>query len=379
MKYGCFCGGVLLVWCLACGSLWAQEASSSNSPIEFILNPVKEGFSCSLPGTRRAAEVSFKKEPAYSGKEVYRHALRFGDGPSDFIGVGCDAEANTLHIDRNRNLDLTDDGPGVKAADTFGPGYCEFNDVTIELTHGDIPVSYVLDISVYGDYFSPSIRSGWKGDIEIGGKPCSMGVADNLDGIFDGGDSFLFDHERHKKARLSFGKADELPLPRWFFFEGQNYRMESAFRVLDGAAALAVTLTPITEGLMDISFEGQAVSRVLFAGKEDVYGMLDWPVPAMRIPEGVYTLSRVDVLDSFYGHPEDGAELKAGGNTVLKAGGPLNQEVRVARAGATLNMNYILKGMGDTPYNTDSNDVNAALFAVYKDGRVIETGTFEYG
>jgi hypothetical protein len=155
--------------------------------------------------------------------------------------------------------------------------------------------------------------------------------------------------------------------------------MESAFRVLDGATALAVTLTPITEGLMDITFEGQAVSRVLLAGKDDSYGMLDWPLPAMRIPEGVYTPYRVDVLDSFYAHPEDGAELKAGGNTILKAGGPLNQEVRVARSGGSLNMDYVLKGMEDTQYDSDRGSDERAEYAVYKDGQVIQTGQFEYG
>lgn len=379
MRYTRYCGWILLTWCLACGSVPAQEISPSTAPLEFMLRPVKEYFFCSLPEARRAAEVSFKKEPSYSGKSLYRHAIRFGDGPSDFIGVACDAAANTLYIDRNRNLDLTDDGPGVMAADTFGPGYCEFNDVTIELTHGDMPVSYLLDINVYGDYFSPSVRSGWKGDLEIAGKACSIGVADNLDGVFDGGDTFVFDHERHRAARLPFGDEDELPLPRWFLFEGQNYHMESTFRVLDGETALAVTLTPITEGLMDISFEGQAVSRVLLAGKDDSYGMLDWPLPAMRIPEGVYIPYRVDVLDTFYGHPEDGAELKAGGNTVLKAGGPLNQEVRVARSGGSLNMDYVLKGMDDTQYDSDRGSDERAGFAVYKDGRVIETGQFEYG
>lgn len=379
MKYIGFCGWILLAWCLACGSVPAQEGSPSSSPLEFTLRPVKEGFFCSLSQSRRAAEVSFKKEPAYSGKSVYRHALRFGDGPSDFIGVACDAEANTLYIDRNRNLDLTDDGPGINAADSFGPGYCEFNDVTIEMIHGDMPVSYVLDITVYGDYFSPSVRSGWTGDIELAGKACSMGIADNLDGVFSPDDSFIFDHERHRAARLSFGEVDELPLPRWFLFEGQNYRMESACRVLDGETALTVTLTPITEGMMDITFEGQAVSRVLLAGRDGSYGMLDWPATAMRIPEGVYTPSRVDVLDSFYGHPEDGAELKADGNTLLKAGGPLNQKVRVARSGATLNMNYILKGMEDTQYDSDRGSDDRAEFAIYKDGQVIKTGQFEYG
>lgn len=379
MRYTRYCGWILLTLWLACVSVQAQEASPSSAPLEFVLRPVKEGFLCSLPETRRAAEVSFKKEPSYSGKEVYRHALKFGDGPTDFIGVAFDAAVNTLYIDRNRNLDLADDGPGVKAADTFGPGYCEFSGVTIEMVHGDMPVSYLLDINVYGDYFSPSVRSGWKGNIEIAGKPCLMGIADNLDGAFSPDDSFIFDHERHREARLPFGEVDEELLPQWFLFEGQLYRMEVAFRVQEGETVLAVTLTPITEGLMEIAFEGQNVSRVVLAGQDDVYGILEWPVPAMRIPEGVYTPNQVYVLDSFYGQPEAGEALKPDGNTLLKVGGPLNPKVVVTRSGAALNMYYVLEGVEGAPYEPDSESENRAKFAIYKDGRPIKTGQFEYG
>lgn len=369
MRYA-FCGvGVLLAWCLVCGGAPAQEDSPSSSSLEFILRPVKEGFYCSLPSVSRTAEVSFKKEPAYSSGRVYRHAFKLGDGPADFIGAAYDEKEDVLYVDKNRNLDLTDDGPG----------YSDFNGVTIELIHGDIPVSYVLDIDIYGDYCDATVISGWKGDVEIGGKRCSMWVADNLNGVFNYGDRFVFDHERHREARLAFGKTDEVPLPRWVYFEGQIYRMDHAFRVVDGETALAVTMTPVTEGLMDIAFEGQAVSRILLQNEDDDYGMLDWPVPAMRIPDGVYTPTRIDVLDSFCGYPETGEKLKAGENILLKAGGPLNQEVAVARRGATLNMEYALKGLGDTPYNPDSEEDNAAEFAVYQNGRKIETGRFRYG
>ena len=371
-----YCGGILLVCVMACGSVLAQEATPSAVPLEFILRPVKEGFCCSLFREDRGAEVSFKKEPVYSSSKINRHALRFGDGPADFIGVACDVAANTLYIDRNRNLDLTDDGPGVKTSENF---YCEFRDVTLELTHEDVSIGYVLDIDIFGDYCNPIVRSGWKGDIELAGKPCSMGIADNLDGAFSPDDSFIFDHERHRAARLSFGEVDEELLPQWFLFEGQVYRMEVAFRVQEDETALAVTLTPITEGLMEITFEGQNVSRVVLAGKDDIYGILEWPVPVMRIPEGVYTPNQVYVLDSFLGQPENVEELKSGGNTLLKVGGPLSPKVVASRSGAALNMNYVLEGVEGASYEPDSESENRAKFAIYKDGRPIKTGQFEYG
>ena len=371
-----YCGGILLACILACGSVSAQEATPSTTPLEFILRPVKEGFYCSLVSDGRTAEVSFKKEPVYSSSKIYRHALRLGDGPADFIGVACDMAANTLYIDKNRNLDLTDDDPGVKVPEDF---YCQFRDVTIELTYEGVSIGYVLDIDFFGDYCNPVVRSGWKGDIEIAGKACSMGIADNLDGAFSPDDSFIFDHERHRAARLSFGEVDEELLPQWFLFEGQLYRMEVAFRVQEGETVLAVTLTPITEGLMEITFEGQNVSRVVLAGKDDIYGILEWPVPVMRIPEGVYTPNQVYVLDSFLGQPEAGEALKPGGNTLLKVGGPLSPKVVASRSGATLNLNYILEGVEGASYEPDSESENRAKFAIYKDGRPLKTGQLEYG
>lgn len=369
-----------LTLCLLCPGAWTQEETASDNALEFILSPVHEGFSV-YTGWHEA-EVAYRKEPAYAGTAVRRGAIRFGVDRSDFIGLAYDVTANRLYIDRNRNLDLTDDGPPVPGDEDSGPGRQAFSNVTIELTHGAIPVQYTLDIifTRYSMYFM--VRSGWKGEIEIRGKSRVMGIADDLDGLFDASDSFRFHHERHDEARLPYGGMNEMQLPKWLHFEGQSYFIEPAFHVQDNATALAVTLTPVTDDVMDIAYKGQFVSRVqLLEHKEDRFalGLLDWPTGAMRIPRGVYSPYRVDLLDSFYGYPQGVARLDPDGITTLQTGGPIRQEISVRRTGARLNLGYALRGVDKTAYRPVQAHQNPPRFAVYRGNRRVGAGQFEYG
>ncbi len=374
--------GMAVVLCLFCAGIQAQDESEAADAHAFILRPVETGFFVSPEGVGRGDEVAFKQEPAYAGDKVYRRALRFGSEPADFIGVAYDVAADKLYIDRNRNLDLTDDGPAIAADDRHGSRSGVFSEVVIELIHGGIPIQYTLDINFYGDYFYPVVRSGWSGEIELAGRTCEMGIADNLDGLFDRKNTFVFEHDGHREARRDYGRKDELPLPKWLHFEGQSYLIESALRVLDDATVLAVSLIPITDDVMEIAFKGQHVSRVLLRDHDDKdygYGLLDWPASAMRIPKGVYTPYRVDLLDSFYGWPRGVARLEPDGILTLQTGGPVRQEVSVRRAGAYLNLDYALRGVDKTSYRPDLAYQNSARFAVYRGDRKVGGAQFEYG
>ena len=200
-------GVIAVLLCLLCGGALSQESPPyPDGPLEFLLNPVKDGFSVFSFGAEPETEIVFKKEPEYSGDTVYRNAIRLDRSMSDFIGLACDMDAGTLYIDRNRNLDLTDDGPGLKTNESYSPGYAQFINVHLEQVHDNVPVQYVLDVYVFSDYCYSLVRSGWMGDIEIAGIPCTLGIADNLDGALGDGDEFRFDHERNWEARLSCGR-----------------------------------------------------------------------------------------------------------------------------------------------------------------------------
>lgn len=361
---------------------WAQEEyAEPAAPIAFILHPVQEGFSVIPVGSGHGAEVSFKKEPAYAGGQVLRKAIQFGNRPADFIGVAYDVAGNALYVDHNLNLDLTDDGPAVTGGEAAGfMSYASFSDVAVTLDRDGMAMSYVLDLTFYGGFFfDVTVKSGWRGEGSLGGTSVTMGIADNLDGRIDASDVFTFDHQRLREARLDCGRVEGIGLPDWFWFEGQAYRIAPAFRVVDDAMVVAVALTPITDDLMDIAFDGQFVSRILLQDSRDQWAMLDWPDAAMSIPVGQYTLQQVDLLDSFTGHPRPSPTIAAGGNTLLKAGGPLNQKVRVSRSGAYLDLQYSLVGADDdTLYRADAEQENPT-FAVYKGDSRVGAGQFEYG
>lgn len=374
------CARRVLFVLFGCGVLLqAQASADAEAPLEFILHHVPTGFSHDIPSPHRATDVVFKHEPAYAGDTVHRHALRTGSEPTDFIGIAYDVAANVLYVDRNRNLDLTDDGPAIPGDGSNYMGFGSFSDVRIEVDHDGVVVPYVLDITIFGDFYTSfTVTSGWKGAVEIGGQPGEMGVVDTLDGVFDDNNGLLFDHEKHRAARLSFGEASVAPLPRWLYFEGQSYTVACEFRVVEDEPVVAVTLTPITEDLMDITFEGQSVSHVVLSSRDTGYGLLDWPAPAMRIPKGSYKISQVELLDSFTGFPRSPASLEADGNTLLQAGGPLRQEVSVRRSGLYLHMSYALRGIDAAEYSPNRSHAPPG-FAVYRDGARLASGNFEYG
>lgn len=370
---------IVIVFCLLCVGAMAQEQPApSDLPLEFILHPVQEGFSEYTSDYNSNIELAFKKEPQYAGDEVRRNALILSRNPMVFIGVAYDTKARQLYIDRNQNLDLTDDGPCITAKDS--PYYGRITNVEIKLEHDGIPVPYTMEV-YFGsnNYFYATIRSGWRETVEIAGEPCTIGIADNLDGVFNFSDGFQFDHERNSEARLPYGEKDNLPLPKWIVFEGQCYLLNNAFRVIEDETVLAATLTPITKDLMDISFEGQYVSRIMLWDKEnEEAGVVEWPLPDIHVPSGNYTLSRVDLLDSFYAYPRSMGALTPGSDTRIKTGGPLKQKISVSRRGRNLFLDYDLCGADSTSYRAD-NYANRATFAIYKGNRKVTSGNFRYG
>lgn len=359
-----------------------NQDPEDNAPVEFILRPVREGFGVEPRDYKRGSEVNFRKEPDYASGFVFRQALRISDDPSDIMGFAYDGIAQVIYFDWNRNLDLTDDGPAIAADYSPAPGRGRFHDVPLVLEHAGIPVPYNLDISFYHSRVIVTVKSGWTGDVEIGGTRCWMGIADDLDGVFSSRDAFWLDHERNRRARLPQGERDDLELPDWIYFEGTTYRFVRELRESQGEVVLAVALIPLTEDLMEISFEGRFVSRVILTEDGGACGMLDWPAAAMRIPQGIYYPIRVDLLDSFYGSVRRWQKLEPGGNTLLKVGGPVHQEVSIERSGTFLSLSYALRGADDNEYAPDRSLLSGESdprFAIYRGGLRVGTGPFEYG
>ena len=380
--------GMLFLLCLSCAGLYAQEVPQpSNASLEFILRPVSEGFSSRIHIRRSNRFRPFKKEPVYAGDTVYREHYRFSIHSTDFVGIAYDVTGKTLYIDRNRNQDLTDDGPGY-LGEILPSGEILFSGLTIDLTYGEFSYQLVYE-SRYSqgafETYDTGLCSGWEAEVEIAGTRCTMGISDSdIDGVLSSNDIFRFDHKRNREAQLPFCEPDEYmrqtPLPQWLYFEGQSYRLNSEFRVVDNETVIAVTLTPITEDMMTISFEGQFVSRVLLRDINKEYGLLDWPVPTMHIPKGQYTPYEVCLLDSFYGRPWKVPPLEDGNNMLLKTGGPLHQEISATREGDSLSLSYTLRGIDNTHYVASRfYEENRPHFTIYQGDQQVAAGQFEYG
>jgi hypothetical protein len=86
--------------------------------------------------------------------------------------------------------------------------------------------------------------------------------------------------------------------------------------------------------------------------------------------------------DVRYGTAQPAIEVVANGANapVLAAGGPLTNSVGVQRQGRSLSLNYQLLGADGAPYQLMSqNRTDPPRFVVYKKGKQIHSGRFEFG
>ena len=132
----------------------------------------------------------------------------------------------------------------------------------------------------------------------------------------------------------------------------------------------------------ELRFEGTHIAR-LWLVREDGHPE-EWEnlSGTIEIPVGTYQIRQLTLDDSYACQTDSLAALgpiKIDSNepAVLKAGGPLQQAVTVARQGRILVLSYSLRGIGNEQY-TPRTEAGAKL-TVYRGDEAIATGRFEYG
>ena len=92
----------------AAGCLLPMAALAASSQT-YVLSSTTGVFSLDVPIDLQEKEIVFRKEPDFGGRSVIRGAITTGAGSTNFVGFALDLAKRTLYLDRNRNLDLTDD------------------------------------------------------------------------------------------------------------------------------------------------------------------------------------------------------------------------------------------------------------------------------
>ena len=127
--------------------------------------------------------------------------------------------------------------------------------------------------------------------------------------------------------------------------------------------------------------EGSAIEQLTLTGARGEMITVTRPAETIELPAGRYRVHQVELTGGFRGFA--GAEdtwvrVATDESPVLKVGAPLEPQVRIARRGRVLALDYDLVDAQGRLYRGGS-DSGPPTFTVYKNGRAIGNGSFEYG
>ncbi|MGA2866625.1 MAG: hypothetical protein ABSF95_19290 [Verrucomicrobiota bacterium] len=346
----------------------------------------------------------FRKEPDFGRRKVVRGTLKFGDSSDQFVAFIVDLAQGKLYLDLNRNQDLTDDPGGVYSCQprfSFSSSI-GFNNVrlTFKTLMGHHPALLDLWFFDFGKTNQPSVsvnrRYLWEGKLAFEGQDWQVGLIDSLQGRIgaaNGAALLLRPWSAWNQAHpAQAGPLDLLGFSRDLFFAGQTFHVDCAFIQQDNQPKYRLDFKPQPAELGQLRLTGKFIQRLVLTrdSSQPLTVILDAPEPVVMIPVGSYTNGDVSLkhgeteasrLSDRFGLPPISPcapTIKAGGEAVLNAGGPLTNTVLVKRRGNSLVLDYRLLGAGGEVYEARGPHTDPG-FAVYRAGKKIYCGKFEPG
>jgi hypothetical protein len=136
-------------------------------------------------------------------------------------------------------------------------------------------------------------------------------------------------------------------------------------------------------GACELVIEGSRIARLTLEGRYGQIRHLANPGPRVSLPAGDYSVRQVELKGGYQfigpSTPDPGRfTLTAQAPYRLKVGAPLTSDVKVARSGRFLTLDYQLLDAGGRAYR-GGESVNRPRFTVYRGDREIGSGSFEYG
>jgi len=334
----------------------------------------------------------FLKEPELSPRLVMRRVLRFGKDTNNAFALIWDQPKHKLYLDLNRNHDLTDDPTGVFTS-TNKPSSQRFTGVTLPLKTADGLLPATLDLHLSSDaqrswlHVQLVSRSLWQGRVRVGNENWQVVVADDLlntRGPAAGQFLLLRPWEvRTNRVYITTSIWGTMDFPQRLFWMGQAIQVERRFEADGEKPVCTVTLTPQQPPSTDLKLSGKFLSYAIFHETNGYMLVLRGSEQPVKVPKGVYTLDAAWLKKGSaeaYRTDRHPFILNANAATNLVLGGPLTNRVMLQRSGRKLFMNRELKGADGEVYNLVNRDRNLPPeFAVYRGGRKVFTGSFQYG
>ncbi len=340
--------------------------------------------------------VPFKKEPPAASGKIVRGVLNFGGDSSNAIAFVWQRDSEKLYLDLNRNQDLTDDPAGVFLARTARPvNYQTFPNIHLlfNTASGKCPVLADINFWDYGSQpnCSLAIRSFWQGKVTLQGRDCQVGVVQNdlsQRGSFENSQLLLRPWEkRNQPFNVYDGSLATFPFSRNLFVDGHAYQLAWIGESPNGEVKPALQFTEQSVALGNLKITGRFIQRLVLPGGPYLV-VLDQPAVSVQVPTGSYNQPDIRLeqngTEAYCNstQPQVGGRISVAGQTpvVLSVGGPLTNSVTATRHGPDLRLDYRLVGAGGKIYQlANQNRSQPPEFAIYKGGRKIASGKFEFG
>jgi len=227
---------------LLLAALGSGETGEESRDVTVELKPITPGDGARL-GYYKARPVAVEtvvprflfEVPAFKTKDPLFFRFALGETKGEPFYAAIDRSPGStyhdrLYIDRDRDLDLTNDGEPVKAHITTtlsGDKFIEFLDVTLAVPYSDgdtvrtEPYACVLYYVAEGKLLPKTIqieRYGWReGAVQVGGKTYAMAfIDDDCDGNYTTGDTWSFTPEgTDAKQALGRESTRAMLFPAW--------------------------------------------------------------------------------------------------------------------------------------------------------------------
>jgi hypothetical protein len=236
-----------------------------------------------------------------------------------------------------------------------------------------------------------ALRSYWQGRAVLGGQDWQVGIVpDNLNSPASFENSRLLLRpwqERDEVFSATDSSLDTFPFSRKLFADGHSYQLTCRTGSQNGEVSPILEFAEEPVALDEVKITGKYIKRLILSG-ESYRVVLDQPAAAVKVPIGHYNQptalleqNGVTAYCNTIGQLS-GKQISVDGKApaILAVGGPLTNTVIATRDGRDLVLNYQLIGAGGQAYLLANRDYeHPPEFAIYKNGKTIASGKFEFG
>ena len=357
-----------LAWSVlpACGETFLLRHQTRGRGMDFLL-PVGD------------TEIRFTREPAYIGDHIVRGALFVAPGKDAYIAFACDLDAGKLYVDKNRNLDLTDDPDGIFEATDQKWGRT-FTNITLSIASPGPKRNLLLDLRIYGfgAHEIYTVKTHWTSDaVTIGGKTYEVTIYDNGDGVITTNDILVL---RRGKGH----RADDILAPSSIILSRNLYAL--SYEISHDGETLALTITPGQEELVDVEITGGQIERLILQGGDKAAIFIHPKSPICLLPgiynAHVYVRGKQERQSSLW--HSDNASLSVEREAEQKAwalGGPITSRLSCHWQGHNLVFNHAFFGIGGEKYKPirSKASFDRPKLHIIRNGQTLHVGQFEYG